>query len=243
MMFINNITQKTRIDIPYTADDIFFSSDEHFGHINILKYTYRGHDSIAEMERDYVYRHNAVVPARNSVWINMGDFVFTKRGKDAVNSKVLVKRLVSEMNGEIKILFPGNHDGMNSKEYLECGFTHVVGWKDIAYMSVDGLQIRMSHEPPVLNKKYQERVEKERARRRLTGDIQTEKNPMYLLDRTKVNESSPDWNDMESVDTPYICGHIHQLFRLYARGPVVNVGVDVWAYPVSLATILSLLCM
>lgn len=198
------------------------------------------------MERDYIARHNSVVPA-DAAWIDMGDFVFTKRWKQAKTCLPDVRRLVHAMSGKVKMLMCGNHDNMDCELYRTSGFDLAFDKSAELILHAGNLSIRMSHRPPELNKDSQSGVNIQpdivkdvRASDEVNGGCG--KNPMLLLDRSANNPSGPLWDNMLPVREPRICGHVHQLFRLYARGPLVNVGVDVWdGYPVSLKTLLELI--
>ena len=48
--------------------------------------------------------------------------------------------------------------------------------------------------------------------------------------------------DIMRINENIICGHVHQLYRRYANGNVVNAGVDAWDMkPVALSKILELM--
>lgn len=78
---------------------IFFSSDHHFSHANIIKYDNRPFETINEMNEELVRRWNAVVSPDDEV-IYLGDFSLSR---DAV------LKYLPRLNG-IKHLISGNHD-------------------------------------------------------------------------------------------------------------------------------------
>ena len=78
----------------------FFTSDEHFGHYNILAYAKRPFKSLTEMEATLIERHNKVVSIDDEV-IHLGDFSF-----DNVERQ---KEILSYLNGSHYIV-KGNHD-------------------------------------------------------------------------------------------------------------------------------------
>ena len=51
----------------------FFTSDEHYGHANIIKYTNRPFASVEEMDEHLILQHNAVVGLKDTV-VHAGDF-------------------------------------------------------------------------------------------------------------------------------------------------------------------------
>lgn len=80
--------------------NIFFTSDTHFGHKNIIKYCDRPFESVGDMDDELVDRWNAVVQPNDTVY-HLGDFAFagTKR----------ITELTARLNGSI-VLVAGNHD-------------------------------------------------------------------------------------------------------------------------------------
>lgn len=85
---------------------IWFTSDTHFGHRNIIKYCQRpyrtdtGDLDVEAMNRDMVKRWNEVVGPLDTVY-HLGDFAFMKEGP--------AKDVLSKLNGK-KHLIRGNHD-------------------------------------------------------------------------------------------------------------------------------------
>lgn len=93
-------------------ENTWISSDHHFGHKNIIKYTpwSRGHlNSTEEMNEELIAKHNSLVGA-NDLTFFVGDFAFCSP-KEAME-------YMSRMNGK-KILIMGNHDRKlwNSTEF------------------------------------------------------------------------------------------------------------------------------
>jgi calcineurin-like phosphoesterase family protein len=78
----------------------WYTSDLHFGHVNIIKYEDRPYDSIGEMNADMVERWNAQVHPTDTVTV-LGDFAMGH-----INDTL---PLVGDLNGDIWLLC-GNHD-------------------------------------------------------------------------------------------------------------------------------------
>ena len=57
---------------------IWFSSDHHFGHANIIKYASRPFDSVEAMDTELIRRWNEVVGERDTVYY-LGDFTMGDR--------------------------------------------------------------------------------------------------------------------------------------------------------------------
>lgn len=90
---------------------IFFCSDHHFGHSNILTFknedgsNVRTFESVEEMNNHIVERHNAVVRPNDKVYF-LGDVAFSHRNLFYLGS----------MHGE-KVLIKGNHDTCKLSQY------------------------------------------------------------------------------------------------------------------------------
>ncbi|MDO4223216.1 MAG: metallophosphoesterase family protein [Acinetobacter sp.] len=82
---------------------IFFTSDLHFGHKNILRYApeYRPYTSVEQMDQALIQLWNQQVSPHDIVY-NLGDFSFHK---DVAQSKKILGRL----NGQHHFIY-GNHD-------------------------------------------------------------------------------------------------------------------------------------
>lgn len=83
-----------------TAPKIFFTSDLHLGHANIIKYSNRPFPNVEEMNEDIIGRWNEDVTPQDIVYI-LGDVSFDKAQTTAAN--------IRRLNGN-KILIYGNHD-------------------------------------------------------------------------------------------------------------------------------------
>lgn len=78
---------------------IFFTSDTHFGHKNVIGYCKRPYENTDDMDEDLIARWNAVVLPEDIVY-HLGDFSL---------NKTKVKKITPRLNG-IKKLIAGNHD-------------------------------------------------------------------------------------------------------------------------------------
>lgn len=82
---------------------IYFSSDQHFWHNNVIKYCGRPHATVEDMNEDLVNKWNSVVKPEDTVYI-LGDFSLAFRP---------VEIYPHRLNGT-KYLVPGNHDFCHS---------------------------------------------------------------------------------------------------------------------------------
>ena len=80
---------------------IWVTSDTHFNHTNIIKYTQRPFESIIHHDRELIRRWNERVAHSDTV-VHLGDFAFKTHEKD-------IDYYREQLNGTI-ILVKGNHD-------------------------------------------------------------------------------------------------------------------------------------
>lgn len=80
--------------------NIYFTSDQHLGHANIIKHCKRPYSSVGEMDYALIEGWNAAVGPKDVVY-QLGDF--TIRGKRQA------QEYFSKLNGKIHVL-PGDHD-------------------------------------------------------------------------------------------------------------------------------------
>lgn len=111
--------------------DIWFSSDPHFHHLNIIRYAERPFDDVSEMNEKIVALHNERVRPQDH-WYCLGD-VTMERDNQGRGLGIL-----SRMNGHKRLIL-GNHDHYAMKHYLT--------WfeKVMAMQRIDGLW--MMHVP------------------------------------------------------------------------------------------------
>jgi calcineurin-like phosphoesterase family protein len=82
------------------GDNIFFISDTHFNHANVLKFCNRPFSTVEEMNEYIIKQWNDKVPSDGIVY-HLGDFGFGH------NKKLL--QILKQLNGEIHLIV-GNHD-------------------------------------------------------------------------------------------------------------------------------------
>ena len=94
---------------------MYFTSDWHLGHVNIIKFSKRPFKDIDHMHRVLINNYNAVVRPEDTCYF-LGDMGMTK--------KDIMRPLVEQLNGT-KVLLLGNHD--RHRTFMEeCGFDIVL---------------------------------------------------------------------------------------------------------------------
>lgn len=94
---------------------IYFISDLHLSHNNIIKYCNRPYENIEQMNNDIIKRWNSVVGKDDTVWV-LGDV--------GLGRKEDIKKLLLQLKGHKKLIM-GNHDRWTTRSYQECGFEFV----------------------------------------------------------------------------------------------------------------------
>ena len=194
----------------------FFTSDTHFGHVNICRLANRPFADVEEMNRAIINNWNSVVSPTDTVFV-LGDFALGKIVDTLQHGLML--------NGD-KILISGNHDrtftgfGRSGdlepeewkQQYVElAGFSyHIASDWHLSEKAVPGGIIRLSHFP-------------------YDGDSH---------DRDRFSEAR-----LPDVGRPLIHGHTHGKEHLTVSKngtPQFHVGQDAWDFtPVSYQTVLD----
>ena len=117
-----------------SGKNLFFTSDTHFYHPNIIRYCNRPFNSVEEMNETLIRNWNEVVTPDGRVF-HLGDFAF---GGDAEWRSVL-----SRLNGKIYLIL-GNHDIQNIKSEVMERFEAVT---QQMLIGVDGQKIILNHYP------------------------------------------------------------------------------------------------
>lgn len=113
--------------------NVFFTSDTHFGHTNIIKYCNRPFKDSHEMDETLISNWNSIVKTGDHVF-HLGDVAFG-RGVEASYVKTILNRL----NGSI-FLIKGNH------EKLALANHHRFSWiKDYEEIEIEGQRIILFH--------------------------------------------------------------------------------------------------
>lgn len=111
---------------------IYFISDTHFNHENIIKYCNRPYKNKIEMNEDIIKKWNEVVTDEDTIY-HLGDF--------ALGTKEELKEIVDKLNGKI-VLIKGNHD-YKAQIYEELGLLVL---KD-SFVKLDNKKLILSHIP------------------------------------------------------------------------------------------------
>ncbi len=192
--------------------NIHFTSDHHWFHDNILKFTKRGFSSVEEMHVEYINRWNSKVKPNDLVYI-IGDNVWSTVGMNTY------KEMMDKLQGR-KILIVGNHDRVKSLSADKLGLTAIL---ESAVIKLGKTQILLSHYP------YKYGFWKS-----TYCNLKILFTKGFWPDQTRYKKNPRD-NGMWLIH-----GHTHSVEKV--RGKQIHVGVDAWdGYPVSSQQILDII--
>ncbi len=117
---------------------IWFTSDTHFTHANIIKYCNRSFSNVDDMDKHLIYNINKYVAPGDTLY-HLGDFAFNRR------SLSVYKKIREQINCKVIHFIFGNHDDTleDSRDKL-----HDIFWTFPEYMKhieVSGQRITLCH--------------------------------------------------------------------------------------------------
>lgn len=118
----------------FAPDKVFFTSDTHFGHENIIKFCNRPFSSVEEMNKALIENWNSVV-SDDDIVFHLGDFAFG--GSNVWNNAM------NALKGKI-YLIKGNHEFHNYREWYSKRFELVTSQM---YIDIGGQKIYLNHFP------------------------------------------------------------------------------------------------
>ena len=116
------------------AEHLFFTSDSHYDHKNIIKYCKRPFSSVEEMNQGLIDNWNSVVGKDDTVF-HLGDVTF------GGNTNLI--KYVSQLNGHI-ILIKGNHDRKLQQSICNKLFDYTC---QQLTLNIDGITVFLNHFP------------------------------------------------------------------------------------------------
>lgn len=195
---------------------IYFTSDWHIGHSNVLKFDERPFASLEEMHVCLIKNFNRYVP-KHGITYFLGDMGLCSNG--------LLQSVISQLNGT-KVLVRGNHDG-NFDSMYNVGFDVVT---DKSQICIGKNIITMTHCPLVGI-----------PREDITGmKGATEGENWHKETKHKNRFSINDFGQF------HLHGHIHSRSgnnKETIQGKQMDVGAPAWDYkPVSISQVEAWIC-
>ena len=114
---------------------IWFTSDLHFGHRNIIKYCNRPWNTVEEMDEALIHNWNSVV-GKNDIVFDLGDFAFASNQR--------WRELVSGLNGKHYLIL-GNHNVSRYPRDSSMGLFE--GVEHQMLLDIDGRYVYLNHYP------------------------------------------------------------------------------------------------
>lgn len=197
--------------------NIWFSSDPHFFHLNVIQYCKRPfpltEQGVFEMNETIIRNHNEVVKPEDK-FICLGDISLAIRPIELYSARLMGDK--EQVPGNHDWNHPANKKARGKDEHGQDKLTkwnnHYTkhGWKVLPLqttMEIPGVAtVNMCHLP-------------------YKGDSTDTRYENYRL------KDDGRW---------LFCGHVHEKWRV--KGKMINVGIDAWrGYPVSLDTLVQLM--
>ena len=123
--------------INYTEEEakhLFFTSDTHFGHENIIKFCNRPFTNAKEMNETLINNWNRVIGPDDTIF-HLGDFAF--------GGSYLWNNMLDRLNGHIYLII-GNHDRKNLRQGYVQKFDGIYPQLQI---NIDGRSVYLNHYP------------------------------------------------------------------------------------------------
>ena len=153
---------------------IYFTSDTHFYHTNIIVYCNRPFENVFEMNNAIIERWNAIVNSDDTVY-HLGDFAFGKYYR--------ISSTLEQLNGSVHLI-RGNHDRSVSA-MKRAGFADVY---NSLSLELDGTKLFMSHKPLTDAPHLKEQIDK--ANIHLCGHVHTR----WLRHGKTINVGVDKWD-------------------------------------------------
>mgnify|MGYP003519755227 FL=1 len=111
---------------------IYFISDTHLGHKNIIKHCARPYGSVEEMDEHLIYRINRVVGAGDALY-HLGDFGWSGADLASYRRRIWCRNVH---------LVRGNHD--DRRAIRSAGFASI---NELLYLKINGQKLVLCHYP------------------------------------------------------------------------------------------------
>lgn len=120
-----------RLERKFDGDNVWFTSDTHFSHANIMKFCARPFDTVQQMNEALIKNWNETVP-EDGIVFHLGDFCYGGAAEWT--------NIISRLNGRIYLIL-GNHDMKNIRQ----------GFMDRFEAVAQQLTIRVNEQSIILN--------------------------------------------------------------------------------------------
>ena len=115
--------------------NIFFSSDSHWGHNNVVRFCSRPFESVHHMDLQMIQRWNEIVKPNDEVYY-LGDLTLS-------TNKTYVGDILNSLKGKIHFI-KGNHDAFLKKRHYDSRFETI---RDYHELNINNRKIILCHYP------------------------------------------------------------------------------------------------
>lgn len=122
------------MDYKFDGEKVFFTSDTHFGHTNIITFCNRPFKNVEEMNETLIENWNKVV-GKDDIVFHLGDF--------CLGGPEEWTRILERLNGKIYLVV-GNHDIRNITQGYRGSFEHIAMQM---YIEIGKRKIFLNHCP------------------------------------------------------------------------------------------------
>lgn len=193
--------------------EIWFTSDWHLGHVNVIGYSGRPFGDVDEMNDALVERHNDLVADDDIVYV-LGDVAMGKRAESLQH--------VQRFRGRLQLI-AGNHDhcwgplakpGKEERHarmvamYLDAGFDTI---NDAGQLTVSGRHVLLSHFPYAGDSQDEDRYLDARPADRGAWLVHGHVHEAWRQRGRQINAGVDAWN--------YRPVHVDEIAELMAAGP------------------------
>ena len=184
--------------------NIWFTSDQHYDHRNIIKYSGRPFHNIDHMKESFIERHNSVVKPEDII-INLGDFAL---------NELSVSPILKRLNGK-HTLVCGNHDRCHSchshhersiLKYKGYGFVEVLQTMN---MMIGKCDVLIEHMPYIDDSRHKERYQQFRPKDEGRWLFHGHVHELWKQRNRMINVGVDQWN-YTPVHIDELAAMIHQ---------------------------------
>lgn len=171
--------------------NIYFTSDWHLNHFNIIKYTNRPFETLEEMNNTIITNFNSRVK-KDDMCFFLGDFIFRSGSQRGEGEKDKPNYFLDKLNCKNIIFIQGNHDKNNS---LKTPIQNLV-------IKHGGKRIFLVHNPDFCNVNYEMNI---------TGHVHDK----WKFKRYIKNNSFTDCCNVSVEQYNYYPVDINEIFKEY----------------------------